>query len=342
MSSLPAHLSDVVRTSVESISDDVSRGSEGNPVTADIQTAVNTGGVIGSSVVPDDISTGSLSDPEVTFPAFAPDSWIGDMSTKDLKAYLFTRLQEQEDLSATEDKLAESLFVDLCSTCSESVLGKRKDREDDDDIEGDSARLKRQSVASPAPHAKSSHDQAERVPIHHEGEKTSQHVGTEMVESEAEKEDEIDASTAMVIWIDPEEVSMHTLNEQELGIEIERLKEVFVEAEEEEREVIEINEDLIDEEDRLVGEKLKEEVVQMYKATEPEYDSDIERLFDDNWPTEDVPAPVQRQTPTVQSRQSVEAEQEAVWFKEVKAEVLGSSSTTIPASKTNPEEVQIG
>lgn len=187
------HLRDAVRTSVESISGDVSRGSEGNPVTANIKAAVNTCDIDGSSVVPDNISTGSLSDPGVTFPTFTPDTWIGDLSTTDLKAYLFSRLQDQEELSVTEDKLAQSLFIDLCSTCSESVLGKRKDRDDSDDTEGDSDRLKRQSAAFSVPLAEPEHDQAEPVNLYHEGEQ-SQQVASKMENQE------------IVAWVDPEEV----------------------------------------------------------------------------------------------------------------------------------------
>lgn len=133
---------------------------------------------------------------------------------------------------------------------------------------------------------------------------------------------------------------MHTMNEQELGIEIKRLKGIVEEAEEEEREVIEIDDDLIDEEGRVMGEKIAEEVVEMFKTVEPEYDSDIERLFTDDWVEENVPAPAQAQsqTPIVQSRQSIEAEQEAILLREVKAYIIGTGSSTIPESKSHHGE----
>ena len=50
-----------------------------------------------------------------------------------------------------------------------------------------------------------------------------------------EQVEEIDTSKAMVVWVDPEIMSIEHYIGQELGVEMERLKGVFEEAENEEK-----------------------------------------------------------------------------------------------------------
>ena len=60
--------------------------------------------------------------------------------------------------------------MDICSSCSESVLGKRKRSDDSDDDEDISGGVKCSSVNPSVQHVVIHHDQAEQVHFSHEGE----------------------------------------------------------------------------------------------------------------------------------------------------------------------------